>query len=90
MGHTLWRKAFLATSEIVSWLWLTKQNKWNQLINKKCSNTENHFETQKRILWEILNFTPSSAALAAAPEVDVLLKFQMNPRLEVSPLEQQL
>jgi hypothetical protein len=41
-------------------------------------------------LWEILNFTPSSAALEAAPEVDVLLKFQMNPRLEVSPLEQQL
>lgn len=36
------------------------------------------------------DFTPSSAALATAPEVDALLIFRMIPRLIVSPLKQQL
>jgi hypothetical protein len=41
---------------------------------KKNSNTENHFETQKIILWEIWNFTPSSAALAVAPQAASIKK----------------
>lgn len=39
---------------------------------------------------EIQNSTPSSVALEAAPGVDALLKFRMNPGLKVSPLKQQL
>jgi hypothetical protein len=39
---------------------------------------------------EILNLTPSSAALEAVPEVDALLIFLMIPMLKVSLSKQQL